>query len=155
MSSYFQIAKPEKAITLIFMYTLQFTTSRCSIIYIDCIYEICFDWFLFCTVLICPETVLSVCIYHHPFVLTSTCGVMQILFGIFETASNLPSGSDVRYFKQCFHFVLLPWPAAQNHAKFSVGTTNIPCTQARKCQQRYHTTSLSHFSFRLCSYEQD
>lgn len=39
---------------------------------------------------------------------------------------------------------------AHSHAKSSVGTTNIPCTQALKCQQRYHTDEAPTFlGFRL------
>lgn len=39
---------------------------------------------------------------------------------------------------------------ARSHAKSSVGTTNIPCTQALKCQQRYHTGEAPTFlGFRL------
>lgn len=48
-----------------------------------------------------------------------------------------------------FTLFLKPRPGAQKHAKCSVGTTNIPCTQAQKCQQHYHTTKLPYFSFAL------
>lgn len=53
-----------------------------------------------------------------------------VLWGYFMTDFIWVLFRPGRYFSQCFHFVLPLRPLARNHAKFSVGTTNISCTPA-------------------------
>lgn len=62
--------------------------------------------------------------------------------------SSLATAFRFRHTKSDISTVLQPRLAS--HAKSSVGTTNIPWTQALKCQQRYHTGEAPTFlGFRL------
>lgn len=58
---------------------------------------------------------------------------------IFKALNCLQVQQDI------FFYFVPPRPAAQTSAKFSVGTTNIPCTQALKCPQCYHTNETPTF----------